>query len=258
MRTRSISAIGVVLVGIIPALFGGPVWALTFALICMIAFIEFHGLASHFSPRIPKIGILLIPCFAAAAWTNHQERLAMGLVALSVFLPIMGTVRRKNLAGSVTDWALGAAGALYLRRRCLLRDPDSLDGRHGLSQMADRSRFEPVHCLAQRSARSRMVARRDPLHLVVRHLRLSCWQQSRPAQALAGCQSQQIEGRLSRRPTRGARQPGRSPFGFSVWPAPGPVFGVCYSARSSRGLACMAIWPSPCSSVMPGSKTAAI
>ena len=61
----------------------------------------------------------------------------MGLVALSVFLPIMGTVRRKNLAGSVTDWALGAAGTLYLWRRCLLRDPDSLDGRHGLPQMAD-------------------------------------------------------------------------------------------------------------------------
>lgn len=114
MKTRSISAIGVVLVGIVPALFGGPVWALTFALICMIAFVEFHGLASHFSPRIPKVGILLIPCFAGVAWTNHQERVAMGLVALSVFLPIIGTVRRKNLAGSVTDWALGATGTLYL------------------------------------------------------------------------------------------------------------------------------------------------
>ncbi|HET9661778.1 MAG TPA: phosphatidate cytidylyltransferase [Thermomicrobiales bacterium] len=113
MKTRSISAIGVVLVGIVPALFGGPVWAITWALICMIAFVEFHGLASNFSPRIPKVGILLIPCFAAVAWTNHQERLAMGLVALSVFLPIISTVRRKNLAGSVTDWALGAAGTLY-------------------------------------------------------------------------------------------------------------------------------------------------
>ena len=41
MKTRSISAIGVVLVGIVPALFGGPVWALTFAAICMIAFIEY-------------------------------------------------------------------------------------------------------------------------------------------------------------------------------------------------------------------------
>jgi phosphatidate cytidylyltransferase len=114
MKTRSISAIGVVLVGIIPALFGGPVWALTFALICMIAFIEYHGLASHFSPRVPKVGILLIPCFAGVAWTVHQERLAMALVALSVFLPIISTVRRKNLAGSVTDWALASAGTLYL------------------------------------------------------------------------------------------------------------------------------------------------
>ncbi len=114
MKTRSISAIGVVLAGIIPALFGGPVWALIFALICMIAFVEFHGLASNFSPRIPKVGILLIPCFAAVAWTSHQERLAIGLVALAVFLPMISTTRRRNLAGSMTDWALSAAGTLYL------------------------------------------------------------------------------------------------------------------------------------------------
>lgn len=114
MKTRSISAIGVVLVGIIPALFGGPVWALVFALICMIAFVEFHGLASKFSPRIPKIGILLIPCFAAVAWTSHQERLAMGLVALAVFLPLIGMTRRKNLAWSITDWAMSVAGTLYM------------------------------------------------------------------------------------------------------------------------------------------------
>lgn len=114
MRTRSISAIGVVLVGIVPALIGGPVWALAFAAICMIAFVEFHELASVFSPRIPKVGILLIPCFAAVAWTSHQERLAMGLVALAVFLPMISTLRRKNLAGSFIDWALSAAGTLYL------------------------------------------------------------------------------------------------------------------------------------------------
>lgn len=114
MKTRSISAIGVVVAGIIPALFGGPVWALTFALICMIAFVEFHGLASNFSPRIPKIGLLLIPCFAAVAWTSHQERLAMGLVALAVFLPLISAARRKNLAAAVTDWALSVAGTLYL------------------------------------------------------------------------------------------------------------------------------------------------
>lgn len=114
MKTRSISAIGVVLVGIIPAIIGGPVWALTFALIAMIAFVEYHGLASNLSPRVPKIGILLIPCFAAVAWTTHQERLAMGLVALAVFLPMIGIVRRKNLAGSFTDWALASAGTLYL------------------------------------------------------------------------------------------------------------------------------------------------
>lgn len=114
MKTRSISAIGVVLVGLIPAIIGGPVWAITYALISMIAFVEYHNLASNLSPRIPKSGILLIPCFAAVAWTVHQERLAMGLVALAVFLPMISTLRRKNLAGAFTDWALASAGTLYL------------------------------------------------------------------------------------------------------------------------------------------------
>ncbi|MCA9859495.1 MAG: phosphatidate cytidylyltransferase [Thermomicrobiales bacterium] len=114
MKTRSISAIGVVLVGVIPALIGGPIWAVAFAVICMIAFVEYHGLASRISGRIPKVGILIIPCFAAVAWTEHQERLAMGLVALAVALPLISTTRRKNLHGASTDWAFAAAGTLYL------------------------------------------------------------------------------------------------------------------------------------------------
>ena len=87
----------------------------------MIAFVEYHGLASNISGRIPKVGILLIPCFAAIPFTNNQERLAMGLVALAVFLPLMSATRRKNLTGSTTDWALSAAGTLYLGRRSLRR-----------------------------------------------------------------------------------------------------------------------------------------
>ncbi len=38
----------------------------------------------------------------------------MGLVALAVFLPLISTTRRKNLRGATTDWALAAAGTLYL------------------------------------------------------------------------------------------------------------------------------------------------
>lgn len=38
----------------------------------------------------------------------------MGLVALAVFLPLMSATRRKNLSGATTDWALSAAGTLYL------------------------------------------------------------------------------------------------------------------------------------------------
>lgn len=114
MKTRSLSAIGVVVVGIIPAILGGPVWAAVFMLICLIAFTEYHGLASRISGRVSRIGILVLPFFAWIPWSSNPERLVIGLAALAVLLPMIGTTRRKNLTGAVSDWALAAAGTLYL------------------------------------------------------------------------------------------------------------------------------------------------
>jgi phosphatidate cytidylyltransferase len=114
MKTRSLSAIGVVVVGIIPAILGGPVWAAVFMLISLIAFTEYHGLASRISGRVSRIGILILPFFAWIPWSSHPERLAIGLAGLAVLLPMIGTTRRKNLTGAVSDWALAAAGTLYL------------------------------------------------------------------------------------------------------------------------------------------------
>ncbi len=172
MKTRSISAFGVLLVGIIPALFGGPVWAITFAAICMIAFVEYHGIASNISGRIPKVGILLIPCFAAIPFTNNQERLAMGLVALAVFLPFMSATRRRNLSGATTDWALSAAGTLYLGAALFGAVQLRQMIRHGLPAMAHRSRFQPLDRVGERASWLGLGHHCHSLHLACRYARL--------------------------------------------------------------------------------------
>jgi hypothetical protein len=42
VRQRSISAVGVVIAGILPALFGGPVWAIAIAVFTGICLAEFN------------------------------------------------------------------------------------------------------------------------------------------------------------------------------------------------------------------------
>ncbi len=114
MRQRSISAIGIAVVGLLPAILGGPVWAVAIAALCTIGYLEYLDMARKLSPGVHWIGILLIPCFAAIAWFDCPEFVLLGLASLALFLPLIETTLRRDLSGSVTDWALAGAGTLYL------------------------------------------------------------------------------------------------------------------------------------------------
>ncbi len=114
MKQRSISAIGVGLVGLLPAILGGPVWAVVLALLCTIGLMEYLDIARRLSPGVQRFGLLIVPLFAAIAWFECPEYALLGFAALAVFLPLFETTLRKNLDGAVADWALGAAGTLYL------------------------------------------------------------------------------------------------------------------------------------------------
>ena len=114
MRQRSISAIGVALVGLLPAILGGPVWAIVFAVLCTIGMMEYLSMARRLSPGIRPFGLAIVPLFAAVAWFDCPEYAVLGFAALAVFVPLFETTLRKNLDGALTDWALSAAGTLYL------------------------------------------------------------------------------------------------------------------------------------------------
>jgi phosphatidate cytidylyltransferase len=114
MQQRAISALGVVVVGLVPAIMGGPVWAIAFAILCTIGFHEYHQMAKRLSPTLMPIGYILVPLFAVATYVDRGDQALIGLAALSVALPLVAATFRSNLDGAFVDFGLASAGVLYL------------------------------------------------------------------------------------------------------------------------------------------------
>lgn len=114
MKTRSISAIGIVLVSIIPAILGGWFFALTIAIIFSLAFRELLRLidcADRFTEMF-GIGIITFACSVAVIWPDGESLpLVMVLLCLVplafVILPADGSV-------NISDWAVRMGSAAYL------------------------------------------------------------------------------------------------------------------------------------------------
>ena len=114
MKTRSISAIGIVLVSIVPSILGGWFFALTVAVIFSLAFRELLNLIDskdQFTAWF-GVGIITFACAVAVIWPEG-ESLPLVLVLLClvplafVILPADGPVK-------ISDWAVRMGSAAYL------------------------------------------------------------------------------------------------------------------------------------------------
>lgn len=114
MRQRSISAIGVVVVGIVPALMGGPALAIVFTLLCLIGIFEFNAMAGKIGKRIMPTGYVAVTVFGIVAFVDDSDLALFGAAAIAVFLPLVWAIFRDDLEGAFIDWALITAGSLYL------------------------------------------------------------------------------------------------------------------------------------------------
>ncbi len=114
MKQRSQSAIGIALVGLLPAILGGPVWTIAITVLCLVGFHEFLAIAGRLSPDIKPFGFALLPLFAVAAVIDRSDLAILGAVSLAFMLPLAEATLRSDLRGSVTDWALATAGTIYL------------------------------------------------------------------------------------------------------------------------------------------------
>lgn len=114
MKTRSISAIGIVLVSIVPSILGGWFFALTVAIIFSLAFhelLKLIGSTDRFT-ELFGIGIIAFACAVAIIWPGGESLpLVMVLLCLVplafVILPADGPV-------NISDWAVRMGSAAYL------------------------------------------------------------------------------------------------------------------------------------------------
>lgn len=113
MRQRSISAIGVVVAGLLPALLGGWVFAIAFTAIAAIAYLEAIRIVHPAAGRVGQIGLGVViaggilPMLVGA---SHRTGI---LVAIAVGLPLVAAMFLTQ-TDSIAGWTHTTSAALYL------------------------------------------------------------------------------------------------------------------------------------------------
>lgn len=114
MRERSISAIGVVIVGLLPALIGGPIFAIVFTAITLIAFRELIPLLKIDRREFQIIGYASIALSGALAWLFPDGRLFPLVVAFTVLVPLGHVVFQQGKTVDQRDWTTIIGASFYL------------------------------------------------------------------------------------------------------------------------------------------------
>lgn len=114
MRQRSISAVGVVLVGIVPALFGGPVWAGLLVVIGLISLQELHVMSRSLGRGPLWSSYVVLPAIVVGAAFRPGGEVLLGLLSTIVVVSFAEVLTRGTADGSALDWAMDCAFGAYL------------------------------------------------------------------------------------------------------------------------------------------------
>lgn len=148
MRQRSISAVAVVLVGLIPAIIGGPVFAVVFGLICLVALHELLaivGLRARDHMSYVAYGVVVIAVAAGLAGSGHRSFPIV--VALGVFAPLaLGVLESADDSPDLIGrWARTSAATLYVALPAFaavsLRTTEGLAHRAWINSLSDALSF---------------------------------------------------------------------------------------------------------------------
>jgi phosphatidate cytidylyltransferase len=115
MKQRAISSVGVVIIGIVPALLGSPVYSVVVALIALGALYElyrsFQRVGVH--PSTWTGTLALIALFVIAG-TDAPFLALMGAMTSYTLISLAQHLVKRDLAGSLTDWVFSLSGVLYV------------------------------------------------------------------------------------------------------------------------------------------------
>lgn len=117
MRQRTISSVGVVVVGIIPALLGSPVFTIVIGLIALGALYElyraYQRVGAHPSTWSGTLAIGAL--FVIAGSGDNPPFLAlMGAMTSYSLLSLAQHLVKKDLTGSLNDWVFSLSGVMYV------------------------------------------------------------------------------------------------------------------------------------------------
>lgn len=114
MKQRSISAIGIVLVSVIPALLGGPFFALVIGAVMIFAFRELATLVALLDRFSRVMGVVSIAFAAVAAAIATDDRWLPAVLMVTTLVPLGAIVFRERSLVDKTDWATIAGTSLYI------------------------------------------------------------------------------------------------------------------------------------------------
>lgn len=115
MRQRSISSIGVVLVAIIPALLGSPVFSITVAIIALGALYELYRAFERVGAR-PSTwtgSVAVIALFIIAGTDGPFQTLTGAMVGYTL-IALAQHLMKRDINGALLDWAFSLCGVMYI------------------------------------------------------------------------------------------------------------------------------------------------
>lgn len=115
MGTRAASSLGIVVVGLLPAVVGGPVFALLMATLGLLGYREFRRLCAHLNVgSVPRTGYPAVVAFAVAGLLDGDPAIAVAVAAFATAAPLAGLLARADPTSGFVAWSLAVAGSLYL------------------------------------------------------------------------------------------------------------------------------------------------
>lgn len=115
MKQRALSSIGVVIVAIVPALLGSPVYSVVVALIALGALYELYRAFQRkgVHPSTWTGTLALIALFVIAG-TDAPFLALMGAMTSYTLISLAQHLVKKDVTGSLRDWVYSLSGVLYV------------------------------------------------------------------------------------------------------------------------------------------------
>ena len=114
-KQRALSSIGVVAVGVIPALLGSPIFSITIAIVAIGALYELYRAFQRVGARPSTwTGTAAVIALLVIAGTDAPFRALTGAMVGYTLISLGQHLFKKDITGALLDWAFSLCGVMYV------------------------------------------------------------------------------------------------------------------------------------------------